>query len=354
MKDPNNTPSLVVGLDLGDRSTQVCVLQAETGETVREGKMPTSRVAFQARWGKIPPARMALEAGTHSPWMSRELEAMGHEVIVANPRRVKLISSSRTKDDRVDARLLAELARVSPKLLAPIEHRGAQAQADLAILRSREALVHTRTRLINHCRGAVKSWGYRLSASSPVYFATKIAPQIPSELRPALNPMLEAIQAVNDQIRQINRTLESLSKQRYPETQTLQQIRGVGPVTALAFVLVLEHWSRFQRSRQVGAYLGLTPGRRASGSSNPQQRITKQGDRLLRKLLVQCARYILGPFGQDCDLRRFGEAIARRGGPGAKKRAAVAVARKLAVLLHSLWKSGDVYEPLRNAQTAEA
>ncbi len=354
MKDLNSVKSLVFGLDLGDRSIQVCVLEADDGKIVKEFQISTTQLALQSRFGKITRARIALETGTHSPWISRLLEEMGHEVIVANPRRVKLISTNRTKDDRTDAWFLAELARVSPALLSPIRHRGAQAQAHLAMLRSRDALVSTRTRLVNHCRGAVKSWGCRLSASSTAYFASKVASQIPPELSAALEPMLETIQELSGRLRALNKALQRLAQEHYPETELLQQIRGVGPTTSLAFVLVLEQHQRFTRSRHVGAYLGLTPGRRASGKSNPQQRITKQGDRLMRKLLVQCARYILGPFGEDCDLRRFGETLARRGGPGAKKRAAVAVARKLAVLLHSLWRSGEVYDPLRNAQALAA
>jgi transposase len=143
-----------------------------------------------------------------------------------------------------------------------------------------------------------------------------------------------------------------VAESKYPEVKTLTQIAGVGTLTALAFIVTIGDPHRFRQSRTVGAWLGLIPGQRASGQSDPQQRITKEGDRYLRSLLVNCAHYVLGSFGPDCDLRRHGKAIAARGGNNAKKRAIVAVARKLAVLLHRLWLTGAVYEPLRNAPIA--
>jgi transposase len=133
----------------------------------------------------------------------------------------------------------------------------------------------------------------------------------------------------------------------------LRQVEGVGPLTALTFVLTLEDPYRFEKSRSVGAYLGLVPASDKSGDRDPQRRISKEGDEMLRKLLVGSAHYILGPFGGDSDLRRHGEKIASRGAKNAKKRAAVAVARKLAVLLHRLWVTGEVYDPLYNAHRSQ-
>jgi transposase len=179
-------------------------------------------------------------------------------------------------------------------------------------------------------------------------FHNKAASHIPEALRPALEPVLEQIGSLTERIRDYDRQLETLSKERYPETELLRQVEGVGPLTALTFVLTLEDPYRFEKSRSVGAYLGLVPARDQSGDRDPQRRISKEGDEMLRRLLVSSAHYILGPFGSDSDLRRHGEKIASRGGKNSKKRAVVAVARKLAVLLHSLWLSGEVYEPLRN------
>ena len=179
-------------------------------------------------------------------------------------------------------------------------------------------------------------------------FHNSASGHIPKALWPALGPILEQIGSLTERIRDYERELEEISKEHYPETDLLRQIEGIGMLTALTFVLTLEDPYRFEKSRSVGAYLGLVPATEKSGDRDPQKRISKEGDEMLRKLLVGSAHYILGPFGKDSDLRRHGEKIASRGAKNAKKRAVVAVARKLAVLLHSLWMSAEVYEPLRN------
>jgi transposase len=180
-------------------------------------------------------------------------------------------------------------------------------------------------------------------------FHKRAAAHIPEALWPALGPILETIASLTQRIRDYERQLETISKEHYPETELLRQVEGVGPLTALTFVLTVEDPSRFEKSRSVGAYLGLVPAKDQSGERDPQKRISKEGDEMLRRLLVSGAHYILGPFAKDSDLRRHGEKLSSRGGKNAKKRAIVAVARKLAVLLHSLWVSGEIYEPLRNA-----
>jgi transposase len=293
--------------------------------------------------------RVAIEAGTHSPWASRVLEECGHEVLVANPRRTRLIYTNKRKTDEIDAESLARLARLDPKLLYPLKHRGEDSQAHLALIRSRQALVECRTQLVNHVRGAVKSFGARLPKCPARSFHKRASEHIPEALRPALGPVLEQIGSLTEHIREYDRQLEAVSKERYPETHLLRQDEGVGPLTALTFVLTLEDPHRFEKSRSVGAYLGLVPATAQSGDRDPQKHISKEGDQMLRKLLVGSAHYILGPFGSDSDLRRHGAKIASRGGKNAKKRAVVAVARKLCVLLHRLWVSGEIYKPLHNA-----
>lgn len=292
--------------------------------------------------------RVAIEAGTHSPWVSRLLEECGHEVLVANARKVRLIYSNKRKTDEMDAENLARLARLDPKLLYPLKHRGEDSQAHMAIIRSREALVSARTQLVNHVRGAVKSFGARLPKCPARSFHNRAPEHIPEALWPALGPILEQIGSLTERIRDYDRKLETISKERYPETELLRQVEGIGPLTALTFVLTLEDPYRFERSRSVGAYLGLVPASDRSGDRDPQRRISKEGDEMLRKLLVGSAHYILGPFGSDSDLRRHGEKIAFRGGKNAKRRAVVAVARKLSVLLHRLWVNAEVYDPLYN------
>jgi transposase len=292
--------------------------------------------------------RIAIEAGTHSPWASRVLEECGHEVLVANARKLRLIYANKRKTDEVDAENLARLARVDPKLLYPLKHRGEESQAHLAIVRARQALVGARTQLVNHVRGAVKSFGARLPKCPARSFHNKAPEHIPEALLPALGPVLEQIGSLTERIKDYDRKLETISEDHYPETKLLRQVEGIGPLTALTFVLTVEDPHRFKKSRAVGAYLGLVPATDRSGDSDPQKRISKEGDEMLRKLLVGSAHYVLGPFGKDSDLRRHGEKVASRGAKNAKKRAVVAVARKLCVLLHRLWVTGEVYEPLYN------
>jgi transposase len=218
------------------------------------------------------------------------------------------------------------------------------------VLRSRDAIVRSRTLLINHARSIVKSSGARLPSCSADSFAHKVPPDIPETLHPALLPILETIASLTQQIREYDRRIEQLCQDQYPETKLLRKISGVGPLTALGYILTLENPDRFHRSRDVGPAIGLVPRRDQSGDQDPQLRITKTGDAYLRRLLVGSAQYILGPFGPDCDLRRWGLKLTERGGKNAKKRAVVGVARKLAILLHHLWKTGEVYDPFNHAR----
>lgn len=344
MRELSKAEGLTVGLDLGDRVSHFVVLDTE-GRIVEEGGVATTEPALKKQFASRPPIRIAIETGTHSPWVSRHLTGYGHEVLVANSRKLRLIYENPNKDDRVDARYLARLARFEPALLCPVQHRDAKAQTDMALLRSRDALVSARTLLVNHVRGTMKSFGQRLPACSTDCFSKTASRQVPELLKHSLFPVLEQVRSLTEQIKDLNRKIVILAENDYPQTRLLRQVRGIGPITSLTFVLTLGQPQRFDKSRIVGAYLGLVPGRKQSGHCDPQRRITKEGDSQLRRLLVNAAHYILGPFGPDCDLRRFGRKISSRGGKLAKKRAIVAVARKLAVLLHHLWRTGQVYEP---------
>ncbi len=338
--------NIAIGVDLGDQYSQLCTVDGD-GDQVATARVRTTPAALERWFREQAPARVILEAGTHSPWASRLLSELGHEVFVANPRKLRLIYENDRKDDRVDAEYLARVGRLDPKLLGGITHRGETAQADLALLQARAVLVRTRTQLVNHARGVVKAVGGRLPSCAAAAFHRKAAAAVPAMLRSALAPVLAQLAQVTYQIRTYDREIARLCLERYPETARLRQVPGVGPLIALAYVLVLEDPARFRRSRAVGPYLGLCPGREQSGAHDPQLHITRAGNPWLRCLLVQGAQYILGPRGEDCELRRHGERIAARGGKAAKKRAVIAVTRKLAVLLHQLWASGAVYEPLR-------
>jgi len=345
-KHTRTMSSATIGIDVGDRKSRMCVLD-EAGGIVEEASIATTPAAFERRFRGMPRSRISLESGTHSPWLSRLLEDCGHEVIVANPRKLRLIYENESKDDRVDAEYLARVARLDPKLLVPIEHRGTRAQADRELLRARDALVRTRTGLVNHVRGAVKSMGGRIPKCSTESFAEAAAEHVPEELREAIRPLLVAIASHTKAIRAYDKRIDRTAATRYPETKLLKQVSGVGPVTALAYVVTIEDPTRFKKSRSVGSYFGLRPRKNESGDSKPQLRITKTGDGYVRRLLVQSAQYILGPFGEESDLRSWGLSLAQRGGKNAKKRAVVAVARKLSVLLHRLWSRREVYVPLR-------
>lgn len=338
------------GMDLGDKYTHLCLIDTENGAVIEESRLRTTPEAIRRRFDSEQPLHIAIEVGTHSPWVSRLLEECGHEVLIANPRKTRLIYGERRKTDKLDAQKLARLARADPELLYPVEHRGEDSQAHLAVVHSREALIRSRTQMINHVRGTVKSFGHRLPKCSTQSFHKKVADQLPSELVEALGPIVETIGSLTEKIRDYDRRIEGLATEHYPETRLLRQVPGVGSLTALTFVLTLEDPQRFAKSRSVGAYLGLAPGTDQSGEQDPQKRISGEGDKMLRRLLVGSSHYILGPFAPDSDLRRHGEKIAQRGGKNAKKRAVVAVARKLSVLLHRLWVSAEVYEPLHNAR----
>jgi transposase len=332
-----------IGLDLGDRSHYACVLD-NTGQILHEGPLVNDRVALTLLLTQYPAATVALEAGTHSPWISRYLTGLGATVIVANPRKLHAISRHERKCDRRDAVMLARLARADVALLHPLQHGSAQAQHDLLGLKLRDSLVRTRVNLINTVRFTLKSLGHTVSNPSSEAFHKNIVTAVPADCLPVVKPVLAVLALLTEKIKLLERDLVRRSKKDYPVTQRLQQIAGVGPLTALCFVLKIGEPNRFGRSRDVGPYLGLCPGRDQSGGTDKQLRISKCGDGLLRRLLVSAAHYILGPFGPACALRAYGQHLVGTS-VREKKRAVVAVARKLAVLLVSLWKHDTDYEP---------
>ena len=345
-----NPITQTIGCDLGDKWSTIYVLEKEgSGKRARVRTTPDAMGQFFRR----PAAHVVIEVGTHSRWVSSQLRELGHQVTVANPRRVQLISASQSKSDEADCELLARLGRVDEKLLAPVEHRGKEAHADLEQLKARDLLVRTRTKLTNHVRAVVKTFGGRLPRTTSEAFAKKTKALLPAELVPALEALYKAIEAIDEQVKDLDRGIERAAK-RYPDVAVLAQPHGVGTLTALAYLLTVEEKTRFKKSRMAGAYFGLRPRRDQSGAVDKQLRITKAGDPFVRRLLVNCANFILGPFGKDSDLRRWGLALAHRGGKNARRRAKVAVARKLAVLMHRLWMTGEEFEPLRAPASAPA
>ena len=345
----------VIGLDQGDRYSHVCVLDRQGRVTERE-RIPTTQAGyrkyFEARRGRKR-TRVVLEVGSQSPWSSRLLSELGYEVVVANARRVRLIAEADRKSDRVDAETLARLGRVDPELLAPIRHGGESFQRDRSLLTAREGLVRCRVRLILQARGLTKAQGQRLPRSSARAFPKRVRESGLADAWPGLSQVLIALETLNEQIQELDQEIELACRERYPQTKLLRQVQGVGPITALAFVLKVEDPKRFAKSREVGPFLSLVPRKRQSGDLEPQLGIPRRGDAMVRRLLIQSAHYILGPFGPDTELRRFGLRKFEQGGKRARKRAVVAVARKLGVLLHRLWVTGEAYEPLGYAGSEE-
>jgi transposase len=354
-----NLARLTVGVDVGDQWSNYCILGL-SGETLAEGQFKSQPAEVREFFHGLAPSRVAMEVGTHSAWMREVICGLGHEVLVANSRRMQGSKRRRRKNDRIDAARLARLGRVDPTSLYPIQHRSTEVREDLLALRAREVLVESRTKLISAVRSMVKTVGARVPSSSSDAFSRRAAAEIPQQIRDTAQPLLNLIAQLSEEIKSFDKRIEQMADEKYQHTQLLRQVSGVGPVTSLAYALTLETPLRFKKSRDVGPYIGLVPKQEDSGNIQPQLGISKAGDRMLRKLLVGSAHYILGPFGPDTDLRRFGMKLCERGGKNAKRRATVAVARKLAVLLHRLWISGEVYQPLgyvscrSTAQTAAA
>jgi transposase len=336
--------AMTIGIDLGDVWSHYCTLNLD-GEVVDRGRFRTTPKAIEKWFADVAPARVAMEAGTHSIWISEQLQELGREVIVANVRELRAISHSDRKSDQVDAEKLARYARLDPEILRPIAHRTVEQQEALTLIRARNLIVRLRTAAVNAVRGLTKSCGHRMPASTTSCFAKRSLAGMPPGLAQALGPVLEQIAQMTLKIKQYDRQIQQLGQSQYPETQALLKVHGVGHLTALTFVLTLGSKERFRQSRDVGCYLGLRPRRSQSGDRDPQLGITKAGNTYLRSLLMECANHILRPHGRDSSLRQWGLHLASRGGKQARNKAVVAVARKLAVLLHRLWITQEPYIP---------
>ena len=344
----NMASPYTVGLDLGDRRSQYCIFDNH-GRIVVEGKVDTTRPGMR-ELASIPAGRIVMEVGTHSPWVSRQMQENGHEVFVANRRKCELKGNRNDKDDKRDARGLGRMGRFDPELLYPVRHRNAEVQQDRLKIHARAELLEARTKLINAARGMVKALGERLGQCDADQVGEELAAHLPGRIGEGIRGLLRMVAALTGEIRQYDQQLEKLEKESYGEqTKWMRQIKGVGLVVSMTYVLTLENPEHFDRGRVVGSYVGLRPKRRDSGETKTEMSITKEGDRYLRAMLVQSAQYIMSRRGEDSDLRRWGLKLAQRGGKAAKRKAVVAVARKLAVLLHKLWKNREVYVPLYTA-----
>jgi transposase len=346
-KNSKPWPGMTIGMDVGDRSSCLCVMDRDC-EILEESKVPTTPKAIKARFTTTEPMRVVIETGTHANWLHDVLEGLGHDVIVADARQLKLISESTRKDDRRDAETLAEMGVRGSRMLNPVDPRSPEARKDLEVLRARATLVTVRTMLVNHIRGVVKSFGHRMPDCSSESLHKR---DVPEELKGELSTMMSMLESTSAAIKAYDKQAAHLAETKYPQTKVLEQVTGVGRLTSLCYVLTIGDPWRFEDSRDVGAFVGVVSGKHQSGDKDPKMRITKRGDAMLRTLLVQCAQHILRQSSPDTDLKRFGKRVIDKGGKYPKQRAAVAVARKLSVLLLVMWKTSEVYEPLRNTKT---
>ena len=363
---PDPQTAAFIGIDLGDTKHAICITD-KLGKIIAEYSIPNTRKQIEKLALEYPKALFAMEVGTHSPWISRQLQKHGLEVIVANARKLRAIYTNERKSDLLDARMIAKLARVDPDLLYPIYHCSEDTQTDFLTIKMRNTLVEQRVNIVNAIRGSLKALGIRIPQATTVGITNVARPYLEKhhpEALPSMTPMLDILDELKAKIKQFDKSIDQIIATKYEAAQLIQQIGGVGPITALTFVLTIERAERFENPRDVGAYIGLVPRRDQSGNTDKELPISKTGSRYLRKLLVQCAQYNLGHFGQDSDLRRYGENIyltrnaknsnGKKGSRAAKRKAVIAVARKLSVLMLTLWQRECNYEPLLNANKNKA
>jgi len=332
------------GIDLHQKESELCGMDAEGRVKCRQ-RIATTETGFRRAFGRKSRCRIVLESGCQSAWAARILEEIGHEVVVVNPRRVRLIAESTLKSDRIDAEILAWLSRQDEKLVRPVYQRSEGARQLRTRLRVRTSLVRSRTALINSVRGTLRSQGYRMGSCLAARFAQHFSEQkLDDELRQVLDPVVEMIGELSVRIARIEKDLVEESGADELLLR-LQEVPGVGPLVCLAFVGWVDRPERFQRSRDVGACLGLRPQVRDSGERQWRGAITREGDSEMRRLLVQAAHAALNCRRQSA-LKRWAEQLAQRAG---KRKAVVALARKIAVLLHRLWTTGQSYQPLLQA-----
>ncbi len=359
----SNDSEFVMGVDLGDLTSHTfCFDKLQQPKPAPKSRKRSKRVGTRGKFAMTrkgaleffdshDPCLVVMEAGAQSAWVSRVAEAVGHEVIVANPRRIKTLTEDSRKNDKKDAELLARFGASDNDLLNPIQHRSEKAQHDLSLIRARDTLVRSRVQIANSARGMAKVFGHRLMASGPKWLPL-VRKSLPEELKPALCPLLDVIEDLNLQICELEKKFKAVSNNDYPITNRFQKIYGVGPILAAAFVTTIDDPKRFLKSHDIGAFLGLTPKQSQSGKVDKQLGISKEGDRYLRKLLVQSAHILVRDNSPDTDLKRWATDYVQRGGKNAKKRAIVATARKLAIVLHRMWVDDADYRPLRTPKNA--
>jgi transposase len=332
----------VVGIDIGDKYLQVCEIDAD--DVVTGGRFVSTESKLREQFEGRERRRIIVEMGSSTRWIAELLRSLGHEVLIVDPRRIKLISGSLYKDDKVDALTLALLGTEAPRLLKTVPLRDLEHQKALTLVRARACAVTGRTRVINSLRGMLKPYGYRIPKSATSTLVSWLNETLDAEILPLIQPLLGLLETSDIQIGRYDKEAKQLLPKLAPEAVRLCEIPGVGPITALYFAALIGNPERFRKARDVGSYLGLCRRRDDSGEHRSELRITKAGDRYMRALLVNCAAQIMGPFGKESDLRTWGLKKMGGGTRVEKRKAKVALARKLSVIMLTLWKSGASYD----------
>ena len=341
----------VIGMDMGDKNHKAIGL-SEDGEIVDRCEVPCTPEGVRDYLKRHPGALLAVETGTHCRWVSRAGLELGHEVLVGNARKLRVIWESSRKNDWRDAEMLAKVARADRTLLHPVTLRGDEDQGLMRLVKARDLLVKGRTGVVNQIRGFCKSEGAPLRKCSAASFA-RLEEDVAPAVREVAKPLFAVLRELSQKIGLYDALIADAVKRLHGgEAALLEPIAGVGPVTAAAFLAAVGDPATFGSARDAGPYFGLTPGQDQSGGKDPQKKISKEGNAIVRRLLVTAANYILGPFGPDCELRRHGLRLAERGGMNARKRAKVAVARKLAVLMLAILRDRSEYRPLTKGAAA--
>jgi transposase len=343
MKITKNNPT--IGIDIGDLNSHLRFINDEK-DIYAAKRIPTTIDAYRRTFGDIDPAVVTVETGQHSSWIIKLLKECGHEVIVINTRKARQIYMNPRKCDKKDAEILARLARDDEITSLSVENRSQQRQLDLSVIQARDKLIGSRTSHITYIRYKVKQFGGRIPSCAAKRFHDIAVPHIQMDLLPLVSPLLEQIRSFTDKVDYYDCEIDRLCHERYQCVLQLLDIPGVNKITALAFVIIIGDPNRFTDDRTVGAYLGLTPTMNNSGNRERYGGITRNGNKLLRSLLVQCGQNILLKNSQDTDLKNWGMRTMRRGIP--RNKVTTGVARKLAIVLNHLWRTGEEYKPLHN------
>ena len=339
----NAQDSTTIGLDLGNTFTKAVGLDARGNVVLREdlhNDAETLKAFFEAH----PGATVGMETGTHCRWIAALAASCGCDAVIGNARKLRLISESSRKNDWNDAESIARLCRFDRKLFHPVTLRDGEHHRLYQLLRQRDALVSMRTALVNQLRGFAKAGGTMLPRRDARSFLS-LRDSMPPEFLRDFKPLLKALEDLARRIAAAEAILGQFVRRHFRKMdERLQTVPGVGPVASAAFIALVPDPGRFKSAREAGPYFGLVPKQDQSGDGHRPCRITHEGSPFMRKTLVNAANALLKKSARDTALKRFGERLSRRGqGKVARRKAKVALARKLAVTMLAMMRRGEDY-----------